>query len=78
MRSTVRKAFNTIAAIASLLSGALWHVSALAQVKTLDLATENSVAVAKLTFASAHLNMWAAVAAGIAGIALSVAIVVEK
>ena len=47
MTSVVRKSFAVIAGIASLISGAFWHLSADAQVKALKLSGDAAAALLK-------------------------------
>ena len=53
MTSVVRKSFAAIAGIASLTSGAFWHLSADAQVKALRLSGEAAAALSKVAETSA-------------------------
>ena len=68
MTSVVRKSFAAFAGIASLISGAFWHLSADAQVKALKLSGE---AADVLTLVSAQHNLYAAICAVVAGVILA-------
>ncbi|MCV2355409.1 hypothetical protein LNV09_14740 [Paucibacter sp. B2R-40] len=69
-----RKFLGVVAAISSLASGLLWHLSADAQIKSTSAALDVAANLATL---AAQQNLWAAYAAAVAGLALSIALIVE-
>lgn len=74
MKTIFRKGLGVVAAISSLASGVLWHLSADAQLKS----TSAALDVAKnLATISAQENLWAAYAAAVAGLALAIALILE-
>jgi len=68
MTSLVRKSSAALAGIASLVSGAFWHLSAEAQLRALKLSGD---AGDKLTLLAAQQNSWAAISAVVAGVILA-------
>lgn len=70
----IKRGLSVIAALLSLVSGMLWHISAKQQMDALDASVE---AARKLTELSIQFNVWAAYLAVIIGICLACALYFE-
>jgi hypothetical protein len=78
MKKVMKQSLNIIAACFSLISGLLWALSAHAQMGILDATGTNADEIAKqLNYISQHENLWAAMGAAGAGIALFLALLFE-
>lgn len=77
LKKQFARALGLFGALLSLASGLSWYVSATNQLAAGPQATMVSSTVDKLVYLANHTNLWAAVLATLAGIAVGIAIAID-
>ena len=73
MKKYITRALGTIGALLSLQSGLFWYISATNQLAASPDAASLTDKLSRLTYLANQTNLWAAVCASAAGVALGVA-----